>query len=122
MVSCGLLPRQNQASEQAWPGPASLDASLVLDTCYGQTCWHSTRDLQFETSLCHLSCLFYINGGALISRAYWNYSSYCVCRRPAEGTVCIPSVFACSLIPVPLPGHCAVITALSTALSCAGTL
>lgn len=59
MVSCGLLPRQNQASEQAWPGPASLDASLVLDTCYGQTCWHSTRDLQFETSLCHLSCLFY---------------------------------------------------------------
>lgn len=38
MVSCGLLPRQNQASEQAWPGPASLDASLVLDTCYGQTC------------------------------------------------------------------------------------
>lgn len=38
MVSCGLLPRQNQASEQAWPGPASLDASLVLDICYGQTC------------------------------------------------------------------------------------
>lgn len=43
MVSCGLLPRQNQASEQAWPGPASVDASLVLDTCYGQTCWHSTQ-------------------------------------------------------------------------------
>lgn len=95
-VPLGSCPDGTQPLARPRPGLASLDTSLVFDTCHLQPFWPPPRRSELESSPCHLSCLLLKTGAPSPHRPV--VTGAIECMQAPEGRGCVPSALVCLLI------------------------